>query len=87
MTNQKSPITEKELKNAIALSIGSESVLLSSIVWFFLGALGFHRMYLGKVASGIMMATFTLIGLMTVGIIIGLIPLVIVFIWWVDLPL
>ena len=73
----------KELKNALALSIGRKSVVVSLLLWFFLGALGVHRMYLGKVGSGIVMALLTIFGWMTMGVLIGFLFLFIVFIWWI----
>lgn len=83
MTDQKSTTADQDLKKALALSIGTKSIVLSYVLWFFLGALGVHRMYLGKVASGVVMAFLSIIGWMTVGIMIGSVPLVIVFIWWI----
>lgn len=76
-------VTEKELRNALALSIGNRSVVLAYILWFFLGALGVHRMYLNKTASGFVMAALTIVGWLTAAILIGLVPLLIVFVWWI----
>lgn len=71
------------IKNALALSIGRKSFVVALLLWFFLGALGVHRMYLGKVASGFVMALLSIIGWMTIAVFVGVIPLLIVFVWWV----
>lgn len=76
-------VTEQEVRKVLALSIGRKSVVIALILWFFLGALGIHRMYLGKVASGVVMAVLTIVGWLTLAIFIGTIPLFIVFVWWV----
>jgi len=73
----------KELKNALALSIGRKSVVVALVLWFFLGGIGAHRMYLGKVGSGIVMALLSIFGWLTLGVLIGFLFLFIVFIWWI----
>ncbi len=83
MTDQKASTTEQDLKKVLALSIGTKSIVLSYVLWFFLGALGIHRMYLGKVASGVVMAILTIFGWMTLAVAIGIIPLIIVLVWWI----
>jgi len=83
MSDQNTSVTEAELKKALGLSIGRKSVLLAYVLWFFLGGLGVHRMYLGKVASGVFMAILSIVGTITSGIGIGLILLLVVFVWWI----
>lgn len=75
--------SNKELKNALAFSIGRKSVVVALLLWFFLGGLGAHRMYLGKVGTGILMALMTFFGWLTTGVGIGFFILFLVFIWWV----
>lgn len=72
-----------ELKKAMALSIGRKSIAVSLLLWFFLGGIGAHRMYLGKVGSGIVMALLSIFGWLTMGVLIGFLFLLIVFIWWI----
>lgn len=76
-------VTEQEIRKAMALSIGRKSVVIAILLWLFLGGFGVHRMYLGKVASGVVMAILTIVGWFTLAIVIGIIPLLIVFVWWV----
>lgn len=62
------------------------SVALAYVLWFFLGYLGIHRMYCGRVGSGVAMLALTVIGGLTFPVFIGHFLLFIVGIWWlVDL--
>lgn len=84
MTNQPDQsVTEQEFRKVLALSIGRKSVVVALVLWFFFGYLGIHRMYLGKVASGVMMAVITVLGVLTMVFMVGFLLLFIVFIWWV----
>ncbi|MCI0183058.1 TM2 domain-containing protein [Sulfoacidibacillus ferrooxidans] len=63
-----------------------KSMILAYILWFFLGSLGVHRFYLGRVKSGLAILLLTLLGSATMGIIIGYIFLGMVGIWlFIDL--
>ncbi|MFD1676875.1 TM2 domain-containing protein [Alicyclobacillus fodiniaquatilis] len=59
-----------------------KSVALAYVLWFFLGYLGIHRMYCGRVGSGVTMLALTVLGGITSVIIIGHVILLIVGIWW-----
>lgn len=62
------------------------SVAVAYVLWFFLGYLGIHRMYCGRIGSGVTMLAFTVIGSLTFVIWIGHILLFIIGIWWlIDL--
>ncbi|GEO27154.1 hypothetical protein AAC03nite_29390 [Alicyclobacillus acidoterrestris] len=63
-----------------------KSVALAYVLWFFLGYLGIHRMYCGRVGSGVAMLAFTVFGMLTMSIVVGHLLLMIVGIWWlIDL--
>lgn len=63
-----------------------KSVALAYVLWFFLGYLGIHRMYCGRVGSGVVMLALTVFGSITAAALIGHILLIIVGIWWlIDL--
>ncbi|WP_290588214.1 TM2 domain-containing protein [Alicyclobacillus sp.] len=62
------------------------SVALAYVLWFFLGYLGIHRMYCGRVSSGVLMLACTVIGCLTFPIFVGHVLLFIVGVWWlIDL--
>jgi TM2 domain-containing membrane protein YozV len=61
-------------------------LLLAYVLLIFLGSLGIHRFYLDRKGSAIAQLLLSVIGWITVFIIIGFIPLAIVYIWlFVDL--
>ena len=63
-----------------------KSVLAAYLLWFFLGWLGLHRIYLGYVMSGLVMLALWVAGTALSIIVIGYIILVVPFLWWlIDL--
>jgi TM2 domain-containing membrane protein YozV len=63
-----------------------KSVALAYVLWFFLGYLGIHRMYCGRVASGVTMLALTVIAGFTFPILIGHVLSFVVAVWWfIDL--
>lgn len=62
------------------------SIALAYVLWFFLGYLGIHRMYCGRIASGITMLVLSVLGGLLFPFPIGHIFLFAVGIWWlIDL--
>lgn len=67
-------------------STSERSVALAYVLWFFLGGLGIHRMYCGRVGSGVAMLALTVIGALTFPLLIGHLLMFVVGVWWlVDL--
>ncbi len=63
-----------------------KSMGLAYVLLIFLGQLGVHRFYLGKVGSGVAQLLLGLVGWATVWFLIGFIPLAILWVWvFVDL--
>ena len=63
-----------------------KSMGVAYVLLIFLGQLGIHRFYLGKVGSGITQLLLGVIGFATLWLIIGFIPLTILWIWlFIDL--
>ena len=52
------------------------------LLWFFLGLIGAHRFYLGRVGTGILQLLLFGIGWLTMFIIVGFLFLGIVGLWW-----
>ena len=59
-----------------------KSALLSYILWFFLGLFGVHRMYLGRIGSGIAMLILHGLSWLTWWILIGWLGFGILGLWW-----
>jgi TM2 domain-containing membrane protein YozV len=51
------------------------------VLLLFLGQLGLHRLYLGRVGSGIAQLLLGLVGWVTVVFVVGFVPLVVLWIW------
>ncbi|MPQ93592.1 TM2 domain-containing protein [Thioclava sp. JE_KL1] len=59
-----------------------KSALLGYVLWVMLPMLGVHRMYMGRVFSGVVMLALTGIGTLLSPILIGFIPLGLAGLWW-----
>ena len=62
-------------------TISDKSKVVAALLCFFLGWLGVHRFYLGRVGTGVVMLIFTLLGWFTWEILIGFGFMAIVAIW------
>ncbi len=61
--------------------ISKKSRLVVVILCFFLGGLGAHRFYVGRIVTGIVMLLGSVIGILGVEIFVGFIPLAAVAVW------
>ncbi len=59
-----------------------KSALLAYLLWFFLGLFGIHRMYLGRVTSGIAMLVLHGLSWLTYWVLIGIAGFGILGLWW-----
>ncbi len=59
-----------------------KSALLAYILWFFLGWFGLHRMYLGRIGSGVAMLLLQGVSWLTHFILIGYVGFAILALWW-----
>ncbi len=59
-----------------------KSVLVAYLLWFFLGYLGAHRFYLGRVVSGIVMLVMSLLSVLLTVVLIGFLGLLVIGLWW-----
>ncbi|HVT13545.1 MAG TPA: NINE protein [Fimbriimonadaceae bacterium] len=61
----------------------SNRLLVTILLWFFLGHFGAHRFYLGHTNSAVGMLVLELVGLCTLCILVGYLVLLAVAIWWI----
>lgn len=59
----------------------AKSAGLAYLLLIFFGGLGVHRFYLGKTGTGIAMLIMTILGFLTLAVVIGAVLLIIVGIW------
>ena len=69
--------------NTFGVTTQGKSMILAYVLWWFLGYAGVHRLYLGRISSGITMLCLFFFGwLLTFAFGIGLLLLVPLGLWW-----
>jgi TM2 domain-containing membrane protein YozV len=66
---------------AAAAGISPKSRLATTLLAWFLGWAGGHRFYIGKTGTAVVMLILSIVGFATCWLIIGFIPLTIVWVW------
>lgn len=61
--------------------MATKSKGVAALLCFFLGVLGIHRFYLGRIGSGVAQLILGLIGVLTTGIVIGIVLLAVLGLW------
>jgi TM2 domain-containing membrane protein YozV len=74
--------TQLDTDRMMRYDANRKSALLAYILWFFLGWFGLHRMYLGRVGSGIAMLVLHGLSWLTHFILIGFVGFAILGLWW-----
>ncbi|MCC6971652.1 MAG: TM2 domain-containing protein [Phycisphaerales bacterium] len=67
---------------AMVYDAKKKSLLIAYLLWWFLGALGIHRMYAGRIGSGVAMLVLFLISLVLTFVAVGIFGLLVIFLWW-----
>jgi TM2 domain-containing membrane protein YozV len=75
------PPTQAAYAAPAAAGISPKSKTAAALLAFFLGQLGIHRFYVGKVGTGIVMLLLTIIGYATLSFVVGFFVLAVVGIW------
>ena len=65
----------------VAGDVSPKSRLITTLLAFFLGTLGIHRFYLGKIGTAVTMLVLTIIGYATMIFIVGIFIVIAVGIW------
>ena len=76
------PPPKSDAARLMQYDAAKKSTGIAYLLWFFLGALGVHRFYLGQTGSGIAMAIISVASWVTVFVGVGLLGLAIIAVWW-----
>lgn len=74
--------TQLDADRMMRYDANRKSVLLGYLLWFFLGWFGVHRMYLGRVGSGLFMLALHGVSWLTHFILIGYLGFAVLGLWW-----
>ena len=76
--------TNYEELNYIEQRVASAApnIFIAYAIWFFLGFLGIHRMFLGQ-NKGVIMLIVTIVSYFTLIFFIGAIGLTVMLVWWI----
>ena len=69
--------------NINSAELGERNIFLAYVLWFLLGGLGAHRLYLGQAKTAFIFLMLFIVGWLFTYILIGIIPLLIVLVWWI----
>jgi TM2 domain-containing membrane protein YozV len=67
---------------SIQVNLTGKNVIVAYLLWWFLGWAGVHRLYLGRVKTGLAQLLLFAIGVVTLILLVGYIFLVIWGVWW-----
>ena len=59
-----------------------KSAGIAYLLWFFVGGLGLHRFYLGRIGSGVAMVVLFCLSWITTFVGVGFVGLGVIAIWW-----
>lgn len=68
-------------QNIVNQEVSDKSLAVAALLCFFLGGLGIHRFYLGKVGSGVAILSLYVLGLLTVWFLVGFLFFMITSTW------
>lgn len=67
----------------MAYDAAKKSVGAAYLLWIFLGGVGGHRFYAGKIGTGVAYLVMHILGWLTVAFGIGLLFFAVILIWWI----
>lgn len=67
---------------AMVYDAKKKSLLIAYLLWWFLGSLGVHRMYAGRMASGVAMLVVFVVSLALTIVAVGFVGLLVIGAWW-----
>jgi TM2 domain-containing membrane protein YozV len=82
MSNIPPRMPSSDVARLMQYDAAKKSAVIAYLLWFFLAGWGVHRLYLGRIGSGVVMAIISALSWITVYVGIGLLGLAIIGIWW-----
>lgn len=73
---------ETSTRAGMLYDANKKSLLVAYVLWWFLGTLGAHRLYMGRIASGLLMLVISAVSWVLTIIVIGAVGLAFIGIWW-----
>lgn len=67
---------------SVKMNLEGKNIIVAYLLWWFLGWAGAHRLYLGRIQTGLAQLLLTVFGAVTFIFIIGYFLLTIVGVWW-----
>lgn len=67
---------------AMVYDAKKKSLLIAYLLWWFLGSLVIHRMYAGRMASGLVMLVLFVVSLVLTFVAVGVLGLLVIGAWW-----
>ena len=71
-----------EQTTSIQVNLTGKNVIVAYLLWWFLGWAGVHRLYLGRVKTGLAQLILFAIGVVTLILLVGYVFLAIWGVWW-----
>lgn len=59
-----------------------KSLLVAYLLWWFLGLLGAHRLYLGRTVSGVFMLLLSIVSWVLTFVLVGFVGVAVIGAWW-----
>lgn len=82
MTNDSPPRVSADVRAMMAFDAAKKSAVVAYLLWLFLGFFGVHRLYAGKILSGLIMLALCLVSMLLSLIVVGYLGFVVLGLWW-----
>jgi len=69
-------------KVSVNIHLQGKNILIAYLLWWFLGWAGAHRLYLGRIRTGLAQLLLVVIGMITFYFVIGYLLMITWLIWW-----
>ena len=67
---------------SVTMNVEGKNIVIAYLLWWFLGALGVHRFYLGRTGTGFAQLFLSVFGWLTLYLGVGIVLLTVWMVWW-----